>query len=293
MKKITFSLILTACLAFAGNVFAQDDFTKGSNYYLIFLDDVSAAKIPAANIKKDFRVDDTNNFLYVWNATYTALTPSGPNWNGEVTDFLTFSVNSVGWSGLGFSGPVAKDMTGVTSDYTLHIAMKASNTASHIIGMDGPGGLSARICIGATAFVDGASTYQPYTNFTRDNKWHLVEIPMSAFFNLGLRYPEAVPASANVLYLLSGGVSGTTVAMDAIYVYKKTATAVNTVKADLDVIQTSKTLTVVDATQPIDLYNVTGAKVRTSNESIMGIEDLNKGIYIVRCGNLSKKIQIR
>jgi len=293
MKKVTFSLILTACLAFAGSVFAQDDFTKGSNYYLIFLDDVSAAKIPTANIKKDFRVDDTNNFLYVWNATYTALTPSGPNWNAEVADFLTFSVNSVGWSGLGFSGPVAKDMTGVTADYTLHIAMKASNTASHIVGMDGPGGLSARVCIGATAFVDGATTYQPYTNFTRDNKWHLVEIPMSAFFNLGLRYPDVVPASANVLYLLSGGVSGTTVAMDAIFVYKKTATAVNTVKADLDVMQTSKTLTVVGATQPIDLYNVTGAKVRTSNETIMGIEDLQKGIYIVRCGNSSKKIQIR
>ena len=293
MKKLTFSFMLLALSAFATSAFAQDDFTKGSNYYLIYLDDVSAAKIPVANVVKDFRVDDTNNFLYVWSSTYTSLTPAGPNWNGEVGAFLSFSVNSVGWSGLGFSGPVSKDMTAVTSDYTLHIAMKGSNAASHIIGMDGPGGLSARICIGATAFVDGTTTYQPYTNFTRDNKWHLLEIPMSAFFNLGLRYPGVVPANANVIYFLSGGTSGTTINMDAIFVYKKSPTAVNTVKSDLDVIQTGKTISVVGATHPIELYTITGAKVRVSNEAIMGIEDIQKGIYIVRSGSFNKKIEIK
>jgi len=293
MKKLTLSLMLLAISAFATSAFAQDDFTKGSNYYLIYLDDVSATKIPAANIVKDFRTDDVNNFLYVWNDTYTALTTSGPNWNGEVGEFLSFSVNSVGWSGLGFSGPVSKDMTGVTSDYTLHIAMKASNTASHIIGMDGPGGLSARVCIGATAFVDGAITYQPYTNFTRDNKWHLIEIPMSAFFNLGLRYPSVVPANANVLYALSGGVSGTTINLDAIFVYKKSTTAVYNVKSDLELIQTGKTISVPGATRPIELYCITGSKIRVSNEAIMGIEDVQKGIYIVRSGSLSKKIEIK
>jgi hypothetical protein len=293
MKKLTISIMLLAMSAIATSAFAQDDFTKGSNYYLIYLDDVSAAKIPTANIVKDFRVDDTNNFLYVWSSTYTALTASGPNWNGEVGTFLSFSVNSVGWSGFGFSGPVSKDMTAVTSDYTLHIAMKGSNTASHIIGMDGPGGLTARVCIGASAFVDGTTTYQPYTNFTRDNKWHLIEIPMSAFFNLGLRYPGAVPANANVVYFLSGGVSGTTINMDAIFVYKKSTTAVNSVKSDLDVIQTGKTISVVGATQPIELYSVTGSKVRVSNEAIIGIEDIQKGIYIVRSGSLNKKIEIK
>ena len=293
MKKLTFSLMLLAASAFTFNVSAQDDFTKGSSYHLIFLDDVSSTKIPVANIAHDFRVDDTNNFLYVWSSTYTALTPAGPNWNGEVADYLTFSVNSVGWSGLGFSGPVDKDMTSVTSDYTLHFAMKGSNAASHIIGMDGPGGLSARICIGATAFVDGAITYQPYANFTRDNKWHLIEVPMSAFFNLGLRYPSAVPANANVLYLLSGGVSGTTLNMDAIFVYKKGTTGINSVKSELDVIQTSKTLSVPGATQPIELYSITGSKVRVSNEAIMGLENIQKGIYIVRSGSLNKKIEIK
>jgi len=293
MKKLTFSLMLLAMSAFATSAFAQDDFTKGSNYYLIYLDDVSAAKIPAANVVKDYRVDDTNNFLYVWSNTYTSLTASGPNWNGEVGTFLSFSVASVGWSGFGFSGPVAKDLTAVTSDYTLHIAMKASSAASHIIGMDGPGGLGARICIGSTAFVDGATTYQPYTNFTRDNKWHLLEIPMSAFFNLGLRYPSAVPATSNVVYFLSGGVSGTTINMDAIFVYKKGTTAVNSVKSDLDVILTGKTISVPGATQPIELYSITGSKVRVSSEAIMGIEDVQKGIYIVRSGSLNKKIEIK
>ncbi|MHB9143255.1 MAG: hypothetical protein ACYC25_15400 [Paludibacter sp.] len=294
MKKLTFSIMLLAICAFATSVHAQDDFTKGNSYHLIFLDATSGAKIPAANIAHDFRVDDTNNFLYIWSSTYNDLGSSGPNSEGEIESYINLSVASVGWSGFGFSGPVAKDMTAVTSNYTLHIAMKATNSASHIIGMDGPGGLTARICIGSTAFVDGANVYQPYTNFTRDNKWHVIEIPMSAFFNLGLRYPEAVPANANVLYVLSGGVSGTAVTMDAIYVYNKNTTGINDVKdTKLDVLISSKTLSVVGATQPIELYSITGSKIRTSNENIMDIEGIQKGIYIVRCGQLTNKVEIR
>jgi hypothetical protein len=293
MKKLTFSLMLLAASAFIFYVSAQDDFTKGSSYHLIFLDGTSSAKIPTANIAQDFRPDDVNNFLYVWSSTYNDLGSSGPNSEGEIESFINFAVASVGWSGFGFSGPIAKDMTAVTSSYTLHVAMKSSNNASHILGMDGPGGLTARVCIGATAFVDGTTTYQPYTDFARDNKWHVIEIPMSVFFNLGLRYPEAVPANANVFYVLSGGVSGISISMDAIFVYNKNTTGINDVKSDLNVLVTGKTLSIIGATRPITLYSITGSKIRTTTETIMGIEDIQKGIYIVRCGQLSKKIEIR
>jgi hypothetical protein len=294
MKKLTFSLMLLAASAFTFSALAQDDFTKGSGYHLIYLDAVSGAKIPAAKITKDFRTDDVNNFLYVWDNTYSTGTASGPNWNGEVGEFLNFSVNSVGWSGFGFASPATspKDMSAVTADYTLHVAFKATNAATHCIIMEGPAGLSGRAAIGATPFVDGAKTSPVYANFTRDNKWHLIEIPMSYFFAQGLRYPE--PFTGNVFALLSGGVAGTSIALDAIFVYKKSGTGVDDIVADkLNVLVTNKTLTVIGATQPIVLYSVTGAKVKSSNESIMGIEDVQKGIYIIRCGNLSGKVQIK
>jgi hypothetical protein len=294
MKKLTFSLMLLAASAFTFNASAQDDFTKGSGYHLIYLDAVSGAKIPASKITKDYRTDDVNNFLYIWENTYTAGTASGPNWNGEVGEFLNFSVNSVGWSGFGFASSAAapKDMSAVTADYTLHIAFKATNAATHCIIMDGPAGLSGKAAIGATPFADNGKTYPAYANFTRDNKWHLIEIPMSYFFAQGLRYPE--PFSGNVFALLSGGVAGTSVSMDAIFVYKKSGTGVNDIAEEkLNVLVTNKTLTVIGATQPIVLYSVTGAKVKTSKEAIMGIEDVQKGIYIIRCGNLSSKVQLK
>lgn len=294
MKKLTFSFMLLAASALTMGVSAQDDFTKGTGYHLIYLDAVSSEKIPVANITKDYRVDDVNHFMYIWDNTYTVPTSAGPNWNGEVGEYLTLQVGTVGWSGFGFASAAAapKDMSAVTADYTFHIAMKATNAATHCLILDGPGGLSAKAAIGATPFVDGAKTYPVFANFTRDNKWHLIEIPMQYFFDQGLRYPE--PFTGNVFAMLSGGVSGVSVSLDAIFIYKKGATGINDVaEQNLNVIVTKQTLTVMEATQPIVLYSVTGAKIKSSNEAIMGIEDVQKGIYIVRCGNRTQKVQIK
>lgn len=294
MKKFTFSMVLLAIIAFTGRAYAQDNFTQGSNYYLIYLDDESTSKIPAASITKDYRVDDVNHFLYVWSNTYTSASATGPNWNGEIGSFINFQVNNVGWSGFGFSSVAASPMnlSGVTSDYTLHLAMKSTGTVTHCISLGGSGGLSARAAIGSTAFVDGGNSFTPYTNFTRDGQWHLVEIPMSYFMNLGLRYPE--PFTDNIFSFLSGGVQGTTIALDAIFIYKKGTTGVNDVEANkLNVLVTNHTISVPDATQPIKLYSIAGTKVKSTNESVMGIEDVQKGIYIVRCGALAQKVQIK
>ena len=296
MKKLTFSLMLLASVSFTTKVLAQDDFTKGSGYHLIYLDQASADKIPVANITKDYRVDDTNNFLYIWDATYTSNAAAGPNWNGEVGEFLDFSVNSVGWSGFGFASPATylRDWSAVTADYTFHIAMKATNAATHCLIIYGPGGLVGKAAIGTTPFIDNGVSTPVWGNFVRDNKWHLIEIPMSYFFDQGLRFPE--PFGSNIFATLSGGVAGVEVSMDAIFFYRKETTGVNNVKGDnLDVLVTKNTISVIgaNAKTPVQLFSITGAKIRTSNEAIMGIEDLQKGIYIVRCGQLSKKIAIK
>lgn len=293
MKKITTFLVAMTCFAGASTLFAQDDFTRGTDYHLLVLDDASLDKIATADLKKDFRVDDANHFLYIWDGTYTSDNAIGPNWNGE-EGFIALTVGNAGWSGCGFSGPAAKDLTAVTRDFTLHIAMKSSDAASHIIGMDGPGGLTARINVGATAFVDGNKTYQPYTNFARDGKWHLVEIPMSAYFDLGLRYPEAVPAFSNAVYFLSGGTPGTKIAFDALFVYKKVTTAVDNTKADqLQVITTKNIISIPGYQGGFDLYSVNGAKIKSTQEALMDIEGMNKGVYLVKAQNKVQKIVIR
>lgn len=211
-------------------------------------------------------------------------------------EYLAFQVGTAGWSGFGFAcdpaGTATKDMSAVTGDFTLHVAMKATGTSTHCIMMEGGDGISARVAVGASSFVDGANVTAAYTDFTRDGQWHLVEIPMSEFFNKGLRYPA--PMKGNVFALLSGGVAGTTISLDAIFIYRKVVSGVNDAKEDrFDIVITDKTISAPGTASGIELFDITGRKLRTSSEAIMGIENLSQGIYIVRCDNKTKKIQIK
>ena len=168
--------------------------------------------------------------------------------------------------------------------------MKSTDNASHLLTIGGDTDIN--VCIGSTPFEDKGTLYQPVADFARDGAWHLIEIPMSTFFDLGLAYTQ--PTSGNVVAFLSGGTTGTKLEVDAIFFYKKFGVGVKSVDADkLNVFVSDKTLTVAGATAPIELYNIAGAKVKVSNEAIMGIEDLQSGIYIVRCGGLTEKVQIK
>lgn len=292
MKRLTISLMLVAATAFAFNVNAADNLSQGKNYHLIFLDDVSAAKIPASKITKDYRINNTTNLLSIWSDTYTDLGSSDLNSEGENKPYINFQLANPWWSAFSFYSTAGngKDCSTITRDLILHLAMKSTDTQTHCIRMEAPG-CSVRSAIGATDFVDGSIITPVYTDFPRDGQWHVIEIPMSVFFDQGLYYSE--PVLENFFVLLSGGFPGTTISLDAIFIYEKDlSAAVNNIKADLSLTQTKKTITVQSAMQGFKLYSTTGEKVKETNETIMGIEDLQKGVYIVRCGQLSKKIII-
>ena len=207
---------------------AAGDFSaslNGSNYFLIILDATSAAKIASTKIVADFRPDDVSKFLYIWDATYSAGTPTGPNFYGEVEGWTSFIVNSVGWSGGGFFCSdltlldKMADITNNPNDYYLHIGMKGKDQTSHLIGLDGAG--SAKFCVGPTAFTDNGTTYQPIANYTRDGEWNEIEIPISTLKNLGLLYSTGNTGGKNVFWFLSGATTGVTLELDAVFIYKK------------------------------------------------------------------------
>lgn len=295
MKKSTIVLALLTAGSFVTSAFAQDNFSLGTDYHLIYLDDETADAIPAEKIKKDLRADDISRFLYVWADTYTGVTAAGPNWNGVINEYVSFQVASVGWSGLGFSiGTAATpaDLTAITKDFTFHIACKTTNTASHLFGFDGDKDCTAKIAIGATPFVDAGKTFEPYADFARDGQWHLIEIPVDTLFKLGLKYTG--PTTSNVFWMLSGGVTGTNISMDAIFFYKKGATGIQNASVNkLDVFVTNRTLSVPGATTPIELYSLTGVQVKTTTQSIMDIENIQPGIYLVKCNGCTQKVQIK
>jgi len=198
----------------------------GSEYYPIILDGVSSAKL-GSKIKADFRPDEATKFLYIWNATYNAGTSTGPNFYGEVEGWVSLSVASVGWSGAGFNVKTAgneaalaslKAITDNPAGYYLHMGVKSKGNAVHAFILGGQ--TDIKFSIGATGFVDNGVTYPALGDFTRDGEWHEIEIPMTTLKTMGLSYSNFV-TDPNLLAFLSGGVTGTTLDLDAVFIYKK------------------------------------------------------------------------
>src|SRR5690606_27714375 len=146
-------------------------------------------KIISSKVKKDYRVDEANRWLFVWDGTYIDKPTTGPNAFGQVESWISMSVTNVGWSGLGMT-PDEKstvDLSGVTNEHVLHFAIKSKVGATYVLGL-GDGSTEAKFAIGQTAFDDYGTVLQPYANFPRDGEWHHIEIPFTEFTKIGLNY---------------------------------------------------------------------------------------------------------
>src|SRR5690606_25740348 len=134
-------------------------YLQGSDYYLITLDETSKTKI-ASKVKKDYRTDDENMFLYIWEGTYEPGVSTGPNSFGEVEGWTSLVVGGGGWSGCGFAtlsdddtgDKFYADLSGVTEDHVLHFAMKSKDNATHMIKLRGNDDSVVELAIGAEPF---------------------------------------------------------------------------------------------------------------------------------------------
>ena len=119
--------------AFDDNFEPTFKFNSDYKYYGIYLDDDTKA----ANLSDDQYVyigadDNAGRHLYVWNETYTFNTPSGVNSFGVPDSYISLKVGNVGWSGLGYANDNPMDLTDITSDYTLHLAIKSTSKQTFI-----------------------------------------------------------------------------------------------------------------------------------------------------------------
>ncbi len=198
---------------------------NGSNYYVIALDEASFQSI-SENVVADLRANEEDAFLYIWENTYEAGTSTGPNSYGQVDGWISLSVTNVGWSGFGINVKDTEKLNLMAAisekpeDYYLHIAIKGRTATTHLIGLESTQGKWG-IAIGPNAFVDGGTTYPAFANYTTDGEWNHIDIPMTEFTNNGVYYRNDNTADFNVLYVLSGGVNGTSLDLDAVFIYKK------------------------------------------------------------------------
>lgn len=223
----------------------------------------------AKKVKADYNVDDVNSALYIWEGTMTASNESGVNSFGyDEGGYPVYTVGTVGWSGLGYSSKAkGKDMSMLDDTYYLHLGMKATTNASYLIAVG-----NAKFAIGASAFVDGGTSYAPLCDFPRDGKWYNIDIPYSEIEARATKvFDNAEDVTGNVLYFLAGGTTGTKLTFDQIFFYND-----GSVPSGIDAVKQNNATTGNNRT-----YTLSGVEVKGDN--------LPKGIYI-RNG---KKIIVR
>lgn len=203
---------------------------KGSKIWPVILDAVTAESV-TSKIVGDFRVDDVNNFLYIWSAgeTYAANdNPTGLNFYGNQEGYLSLTVvgGSITWSGLGYCLTAKGDnprweaaealraaIVANPDNYFLHIAIKSTDNGNHQFYTFND--KSTSFAIGSATIEQG----EVIGNYTRDGSWAEFDIPMSNFSSA--LSALTFPAGGNIFCVLSGSNAGTQLNLDAVYFYEK------------------------------------------------------------------------
>ena len=197
---------------------------KGTKIWPIVLDAVTA-EANASKIVGDLRIDDTNNFLYIWAAgeTYVAGEGTGLNFHGNNEGYVSLTVAAPhGWSGCGFclgeaSAAAAEQLRQAIvanpDKYFLHLAMKATTPGNHQFYTFNDA---------VTSFAVGTATIekgQVIGDFTRDGSWAEFDVPMANFAAALANIP--FPTGGNIFCALSGAAVGSQLNLDAVYFYEK------------------------------------------------------------------------
>ncbi|MBR6116606.1 MAG: Ig domain-containing protein [Paludibacteraceae bacterium] len=197
---------------------------KGSQVWPIALDGTTA-DANASKIVADFRPNDVDQFLYVWESgtVYEAGEGKGLNFHGNTDGYTALKVTNLGWAGAGFcltdkgNGWQAAEalraaIVANPDQYFLHMAMKSTDNYSHCFYMFGSE--ATKFVIGSKSVYDGPV----YKDFTRDGSWQEFDIPMSQYATALANTTCA--AGVNVFVVLTEGVQGAELNLDAVYFYK-------------------------------------------------------------------------
>ena len=198
---------------------------KGSQVWPIALDGTTS-EANASKIVADFRPNDVDQFLYVWEEgkVYEAGEGKGLNFHGNSDGYTALTVTNLGWAGAGFcltdkgeGWKAAEDLrAAIVADpdsYFLHLAMKATDNYAHCFYF--MGSEATKFVLGPKSVYDGPI----YADFERDGAWHEFDIPMASYASALADITRA--AGVNVFVVLTEGVQGAQMNLDAVYFYKK------------------------------------------------------------------------
>lgn len=184
-----------------------DDALKGSNYYLLFLDEESASQIPAEKIVKDYRVNEADIMLYIWPAgdSFSEGSAVGKNSFGLAQGWLCLKSNAAPWGGTGAGASnltvAGLDYSGTDDTYTFRCAYKSTDGGKNEIGFING---------------DGSEVWFELPAQT-DGQWHVFEKTLG---ELGLSWTAPFDVAQNIIMFRSSP-ANTTLNLDAAFIYKK------------------------------------------------------------------------
>ena len=316
MKKMTLLAAMAVCGMGAMNAQyivepgIERTTSTGAIYDVVVLNDATIAELQqAGKTVNDLRVDETNVCTDVWEKGETLQGGSaiGPGVDGNMDGYPSWIVGNAGWSGGGLRMVAGYNMdcSHFTDDTHFHCAIKAGGSglpaslALIVLDDKTDGFLPAKIAVG-TAFNDGGAIYPTVGSIPEGGDWAAVDI---TFGDLKRFYPTfsysttskfASSTQGYVISYLGGSVAGQGFDLDAVYFYTPANGSVEGVAADeVDILVSDKTVSVLGGKDGIELYNISGQLVKKVANTVMGIEDLNAGIYVVKAGNAVKKVVIR
>jgi hypothetical protein len=323
MKKL-FAFICVAALAVcAGNkVQAQIfDLDAATDFYLIWLDEGTEAYYELTpRIVKDYRPNGDyvqnvgERFIDIWSNTFTFGETPGKGSLDQIGNYLNaVSTGAAGWAGGGFqlvqlAGTTLSydiDFTGITDDFRFHIAVKSSYEKTNRINLSGGGKFDtdgvtlvadddkrAQFLVGKGNTIYGGDTHENLTPDFKTNEWTIVDIPVSRLKELGWNNRSPF---RGYYFSFELGATANDLAFDAAFYYRPIASGILNPKTDnkLNVFVTNQIVEVLNATAPIEVYNLAGIQVKTSKNPVFGVDELNKGAYIIKSGSAVAKVIIK
>lgn len=220
-----------------------------------------------------FGIDDVHRQLWIWDASNQTISVSGAE-DGITGNYLQCTVLGQGWLGFNYAllAGATMDMTDVTEDWFLHIAIKTNIPGAITMGLGGANKTSANYDFTTDRF--------PVAD--RNNTWKEFEIPMYLLTDLKLDYKSA-PLAGVMSYLsfVAGAAKGTLFAVDNMYIHNN-ITALNDVKADKLDFSIKGDLLVLKNAVKASIYNMQGAIVIDVTEGLASLVNLPKGVYIIK-----------
>ncbi len=190
----------------------------------IVLDGVTA-EANASLIAADFRPNDNEKNLWVWDASFTGGQSTGVNFYGNTEGYLSLVTATPKYGGAGFNladgseflsaaTALRKEIVANPDKFALHLAIKSTdnqNVSYYILG-----------CTGTYFTIGSAATEWSSNvigNYPRDGKWNEFNIELSAY---ATALAEVVDGKeGNVFCMLAGGPQGSVLNLDAVYIYEK------------------------------------------------------------------------